>query len=111
MALSVSSTVGAPTSLQVGRKADRLVRLPLLDRLVALRLGKGRVTAEGHVLALCLLPVDPNNFRTRTRLAALVVVINLAIALGLVHRFALFGYLALLLGGGGRFSLDGGFKK
>jgi len=54
-----------------------------------------------------------------TRLAALVVVINLAVALSLVHRFAFFGprngelafvylggYLTLMLAGGGRFSLD-----
>lgn len=54
-----------------------------------------------------------------TRLAALVVVINLAVAYSLVHRFALFGphngelafvylggFLTLLLAGGGRFSLE-----
>jgi putative oxidoreductase len=54
-----------------------------------------------------------------TRLAALVVVINLAVAFSLVHRFSFFGlhngelafvymggYLALLLAGAGRFSLD-----
>jgi putative oxidoreductase len=54
-----------------------------------------------------------------TRLAALVVVINLAVAFSLVHRFSFFGlhngelafvylggYLALLIAGGGRFSLD-----
>ena len=54
-----------------------------------------------------------------TRLAALVVVINLAVAFSLVHRFAFFGprngelafvypggYLTLMLAGGGRFSLD-----
>lgn len=59
-----------------------------------------------------------------TRLAALVVVINLVVAFSLVHRFALFGphngelalvymggYLTLLLGGGGRFSLDRALGK
>src|SRR5262249_24989449 len=42
----------------VSRKADRVLCLSLLDRLVDLRLGEGGVTAEGHLLALRLLPVD-----------------------------------------------------
>ena len=58
-------------------------------------------------------------FGLATRLAALVVVINLTVAFSLVHKFAFFGphngelafvyiggCLALVLAGGGRFSLD-----
>lgn len=54
-----------------------------------------------------------------TRLAALIVAINLVVAFSLVHRFAFFGphngelafvylgeCLTLLIAGGGRFSLD-----
>ena len=70
--------------------------------------------------AICSLLII---FGLGTRLAALVVVINLAVAFCLVHRFSLFGphngelalvylggYLTLLLGGGGRFSLDHALK-
>jgi putative oxidoreductase len=63
-------------------------------------------------------------FGLGTRLAALVVVINLAVAFGLVHKFAFFGphngevafvylgaALTLVLAGGGRFSLDRALTK
>ena len=39
-------------------KADRVLHVPLFERFVKLRLGKGGVATEGHLFALRLLPVD-----------------------------------------------------
>ena len=71
--------------------------------------------------AICSLLII---FGLGTRLAALVVVVNLMVAFSLVHRFALFGphngelalvylggCLTLLIGGGGRFSIDRALTK
>jgi putative oxidoreductase len=66
--------------------------------------------------AICSLLII---FGLGTRLAALVVVINLVVAFSLVHKFSFFGphngelafvylgaYLTLIIAGGGRFSID-----
>jgi hypothetical protein len=42
----------------VGGKADRILRFPLFQRLVDLRLGEGRVGTKDHLLAPPLLPLD-----------------------------------------------------
>jgi hypothetical protein len=44
-----------PLQIVVGRKADRVLRVLLFQRLVELRLGKGGVGAENHFLAQPLL--------------------------------------------------------
>src|SRR5216683_175774 len=47
-----------PLQVVVGGKADRVIHVAFFQRLVELRLGKGRVTTEDHLLALRLLPLD-----------------------------------------------------
>jgi hypothetical protein len=47
-----------PLQIVIGRKADRVLHVAFFQRLIELRLGKGRVAAEGHFFALRLLPLD-----------------------------------------------------
>src|ERR1700680_3041172 len=47
-----------PLQVVVGGKADRVLHVAFFQRLVELRLGKGRVTTEDHLLAPLLLPLD-----------------------------------------------------
>src|SRR5208282_6154548 len=47
-----------PLQIVVRGKADRVLHVPLFERFVKLRLGKGGVATEGHLFALRLLPVD-----------------------------------------------------
>src|SRR3984957_12300270 len=47
-----------PLQIVVGGKADRVLRVPRFECSVKLRLRKGGVATEGHLLALRLLPVD-----------------------------------------------------
>ena len=47
-----------PLQIVVRWKADRVLHVTVFQRLVELRLGKGRVTTEDHLLAPRLLPLD-----------------------------------------------------
>src|ERR1700677_3809774 len=47
-----------PLQIVVRRKADRILHVTFFQRHVELRLGKGRVTTEDHLLAPRLLPLD-----------------------------------------------------
>jgi hypothetical protein len=47
-----------PLQVVVGGKAERLLHVAFFQRLVELRLGKGRVTTEDYLLAPLLLPLD-----------------------------------------------------
>src|SRR5271167_2074998 len=48
-----------PLQMVVGGKTDRVLHVAFFQRLVELRLGKGGVTTEDHLLALRrLLPLD-----------------------------------------------------
>jgi hypothetical protein len=47
-----------PLQIVVRRKAERVLHVTFFQRLVELRLGKGRVTTEDYLLAARLLPLD-----------------------------------------------------
>ena len=47
-----------PLQIVVSGKANGVLHVPLFERLVDLRLGKGGVAPEGHLFALRLLPLD-----------------------------------------------------
>jgi len=47
-----------PLQIVVRWKADRVLHVPLFQRLVQLRLGKGRIGAEDYLLAQPLLPFN-----------------------------------------------------
>src|ERR1022692_4864330 len=50
--------VDVPLQIAVGRDADGVLRAPLLQRFVDLRLGEGRVGPKHHLFAQLLLPLN-----------------------------------------------------
>src|SRR5260370_5532447 len=58
--ITVHQTRVAPVTLQViiGGKGNGVLHIPFFQRLVELRLGKGRIRAEDHPLAMILFALD-----------------------------------------------------